>query len=361
MKILITAPNLDDRINISGISTLVRQIIERGRDDYIHFESGRRDGEPANAQWILRQMTSVQELWSQLKSEQIDLLHLNTNYNMLAVYRDAVYAATARRARIPVLLHLHGGRFLAEEFKNPLLAKIAEKTARSAHVVLVLSELEKQIIERRWRGLEVRVLENAVAIDEAVKVERNDEVPVLIFLGRLYESKGLHEIVTACRTLKNENFEFRFHAYGTGPLKDFFIREMTAILGDNFRFGGIVSGAAKWQALAEADVFVLPSRHGEGLPVAMIEAMAAECVVVVSEMASVGVVIENGANGFLIEPYDAAQLTEKLRFLLQNKSEWEKLQRAARRTVAERFSLDVYIKRLENIYSEIANSIEAGK
>lgn len=361
MKILITAPNLDDRINISGISTLVRQIIESGKFDYVHFESGRRDGEPANAKWVLRQATSVRQFWSELKRKRIDLVHLNTNYNPLAVVRDAVYAQTARVARVPVLLHLHGGRFLAEEFKNPLLAKVAEKTARSANAVLVLSELEKQIIERRWRGLEVRVLENAVAIDEAVGVERNNSVPILVFLGRLYESKGLHEIVTACRALKSENFEFRFRAYGTGPLEDFFIQEMTAALGDDFRFGGIVSGAAKWRAYAEADVFVLPSRHGEGLPVAMLEAMAAGCVVVVSEMASVGVVIENGVNGFLIEPYNAAQLTDKLRFLLENKPKREKLGRAARQTIAKRFSFDVYIERLEKIYSEIANSVETGK
>lgn len=361
MKILITAPNLDDRINISGISTLARQIIERGKFDYVHFESGRRDGEPANARWIFRQAASVRQFWSELKRKQIDLVHLNTNYNPLAIVRDEVYARTARVARVPVLLHLHGGRFLAQEFRNPVLSRIAETTARNAAAVVVLSELEKQIVEKRWSGLKVRVLENAVAIEEAAKAQRNRDVPVLIFLGRLYESKGLHDIVKACRALKNENFKFRFHAYGTGPLEDFFIREMTAVLSENFRFGGVVSGKAKWQAYAEADVFVLPSRHGEGLPIAMLEAMAAECVVVVSEMASIGVVIENGVNGFLIEPNNIAELTEKLRFLLENKSEWEKLGRAARQTIAERFSLDVYIKRLENIYSEIANRIEGGK
>jgi glycosyltransferase involved in cell wall biosynthesis len=359
MRVLITAPNLDERINVSGISTVVRQIIERGKADYIHFEAGRRDGEPADVRWILRQADSVRQFWSELKRKQIDLVHLNTNYNPLSVYRDAVYAATARAAGVPVLLHLHGGRFLAEEFKNPFLSRIAEKTARSAAAVLVLSELEKETIEKRWRGLETRVLENTVAIEEAVKAERNREIPVLIFLGRLHESKGLREIIAACRAVKNENFEFRFHAFGAGPLEDFFVREMTAVLGENFHFGGIVSGKAKWRALAEADIFILPSRYGEGLPVAMLEAMASGCIVIISEMASTGAVIENGANGFLIEPGNAARLVERLKFLLENKYVWEKLRQAARQTVEERFSLDIYIKQLENIYQETVISYQS--
>jgi glycosyltransferase involved in cell wall biosynthesis len=355
MRVLITAPNLDERINVSGISTVVKQIVERGSFDYFHFEVGRRDGEPANARWILRQATSVRQFWQELKRRKIDLVHLNTNYQPLAVYRDAVYAATARAAGVPVLLHLHGGRYLAEEFKDPVLSRVAEKTARSAAAFLVLSKLEKQIIERRWNGLKTQVLENAIPIEKAIRTEKKSEIPVLIFLGRLYESKGLHEIIEACRVLKNENFKFRFNCFGTGPLQNFFVAEMKAILGADFYFGGIVDSKTKWRAFAEADIFVLPSRHGEGLPVAMLEAMAADCVVVAAEMASVGAVIENGINGFLIEPRNPHQLAEKLKFLLKNKSAWEKLRQSARKMIEERFSLDVYIKRLENIYREVKN------
>lgn len=356
MRILITAPNLDDRINISGISTIARQICARGSEEYFHFEIGRRDGEPASARWLGRQATSVRQFWLELKRRKIDLVHLNTNYQPLSVYRDYVYAKTAHLARVPILLHLHGGRHLAEEFRDPVTSRFAEQTARNAAELLVLSELEKQIIERRWKGLKVRVLENAVPMDEVVIAEKNSEIPVLLFLGRLYESKGLHDIATAVRQLKNEGFEFRFNCFGTGPLRDYFVREMTEILGGNFHFGGVVSGAAKWQAYAAADIFVLPSRHGEGLPIAMLEAMAANCVVVVAEMASVGAVIRDGENGLLIQPRNAGQLTQKLKFLLTNKTAWEKLRQNARKTVEDRFSLDVYVRRLENIYREIVIS-----
>ncbi|HLM00964.1 MAG TPA: glycosyltransferase family 4 protein [Pyrinomonadaceae bacterium] len=353
-KVLLTAPSLDEKQNVSGISTVARQIIERGTFEYRHFEAGRRDGERARIGWIRKQIVSVRRFRRAVRDA--DVVHLNTNFNPLAIVRDAVYAATARAAKIPLVVHVHGGRYLAEEFQSGWLKKIAEKMLRAGDAVVVLSEQEKKIIENRWRNLNVRVLENAVAVDEAVDAERKTDEKTLIFLGRLHESKGLHEIVEACRRLKNENFRFRFKCFGAGERKDFFVAEMTRILGEKFYYGGVATGAEKWKELATADIFLLPSRYGEGLPVAMLEAMASGCVVIVSEMASTGAVVEDGENGFLIEPRSVAQLVEKLKLLLAGEIDSERLRKNARATIKARFDLNDYIERLENIYAEILSA-----
>lgn len=356
IKVLITAPSLDEKQNVSGISTVARQIIERGTCEYRHFESGRRDGEPAGAGWVWKQIVSVPRFWR--RSRGVDLVHFNTNFNPLAIVRDAVYAMAARISGIPMVMHVHGGRYLAEEFQSVWLKKIAEKMLRSADAVVVLSELEKKIVESRWQNLNVRVLENAVAIDEAIEAPRETQEKTLIFLGRMHESKGLHEIIEACRVLKTEGFEFRFHAFGAGELKDFFATEMTKILGEKFSYGGIVSGAEKWAELAKADIFVLPSRYGEGLPMALLEAMAAGCVAVVAEMASVGAVVEDGVNGFLVAPRQVAQLVEKLKLSLSDKIDLKILGKNARETITAKFDLNDYIRRLENIYREILSATQ---
>jgi glycosyltransferase involved in cell wall biosynthesis len=355
VKVLITAPSLDEKQNVSGISTVARQIIERGTFEYRHFEAGRRDGERAGAKWIWKQIASVRRFRREIRG--FDIVHINTNFNPLAVVRDSVYAAAARFAKIPVLIHVHGGRYLAEEFKSGWLKKIAGEMLRAGEAVVVLSEPEKKIVERRWRNLNVRVLENAVETGEAIDGgERENDEKILIFLGRLHESKGLNEIVEACRRLKNENFRFRFRCFGAGERKDFFVAEMTKILGEKFYYGGVVSGAEKWKELARADIFLLPSRYGEGLPVAMLEAMAAGCVVIVSEMASTGAVVRDGANGFLVAPRDVNQLTDKLGLLLSGKIDSEALRKNARETIKAKFNLSDYIKRLENIYLEILDA-----
>lgn len=355
MKVLITAPSLDENKNVSGISTLVRQIIKYGAAQFTHFEVGRRDGESIGANWMLQQILLTPRFFNQIRREKIDLVHVNTALVPLSIVRDFALVMAARMVKRPVLLHLHGGRFLMEDFENKILARMTEKMFRSARKILVLSDHEKESLERRWKTLEIEVLPNAVAIDEIPFAERkNSTEKTIVFLGRLHESKGLHEIVEACRILKNENFNFNFRCFGAGALKDFFTTEMLKIIGDKFFYGGVASGAEKWKQLAESDIFLLPSRYGEGLPMAMLEAMAAGCIVVAADVASVRAVLEDGENGLMVEPYNVAQIVEKLKFLLSNSADFESLRHNARATVEENFAFTDYTEKLKNIYVEIA-------
>ena len=76
--------------------------------------------------------------------------------------------------------------------------------------------------------------------------------------------------------------------------------------------------------------------------------------VIVSEMASVGAVVEDNYNGFTIEPENVSQLVEILKFVLLDKVDLKEIGENARATVEERFNLSNYIEKLEKIYSEIA-------
>lgn len=354
LKVLITAPSLDERENVSGISTLVREIIGNAECDFSHFVAGRKDGEKANASWLVRQLALPIEFLKRLKREKPDLVHINTAFVPLSIMRDAALTFASRFAGVPVLLHPNGGRFLIEDFDNKFLEAVTEKMLRSASRVLVLSDFEKQNLTRRWTDLDIDILPNAISTANVSNEKRETEVKTIVFFGRIHESKGLHEIIEACRKLVEENIEFRFECYGTGPEKEFFLSEMREVLGERFVYGGIVSGKEKWRALAGSDVFLLPSRYGEGLPLAMLEAMAARCVPVVGNVASVRAVIEDGENGFMVEPYSARQTFEKLKTLLSAEADWQKLRENARRTVEENFSIGDYVEKLEKIYRETA-------
>lgn len=355
MKVLITAPSLDENKNVSGISTLVRQIIKRGRENFVHFEAGRRDGESIGANWILQQTLLTPKFLNLIRREKPNLIHINTALVPMSIVRDAALTKAARIAKRPILLHLHGGRFLMEAFENKWLETICRQMFLSAQKIIVLSEHEKESLEKRWKNLNIEVLPNAVAVDEIPNIERQiSNEKTIVFLGRLHESKGLHEIIEACRILKNENYTFDFRCFGAGALKEFFTSEMSKILDDKFFYGGVASGAEKWKELAGSDIFLLPSRYGEGLPMAMLEAMAAGCVAVAADVASVRAVIKDGENGLMVEPYNQAQVVEKLKFLLSENADFESLRRNARATVEKNFAFGDYIEKLENIYADVA-------
>lgn len=353
MKILITAPSLDERKNVSGISTLVREIIKTDENDFVHFVAGRRDGEKKSVGWLAKQIALPARFRRSIRDQKPDVVHINTALVPLSIVRDASLIFAAKRSKIPTLLHLHGGRFLVEDFSNKFLERVAVKMLGAADKIVVLSELEKENLTRRFQNLKIEVLPNAVSIKESA-IEKNAVKKTLIFLGRLHESKGLHEIIEACKILEKENVEFDFRCFGAGAEKDFFIGEMEKTLGEKFFYGGVISGEEKWRELFRANVFILPSRYGEGLPIAMLEAMAARCVPVVSDVASVRAVVKNGENGFLVEPYSAAQTADVLKNLLSDKFDWKILRENAWKTVEENYSMENYVRKLDEIYYEIA-------
>ncbi len=355
MKVLITAPSLDENENVSGISTLVREIVTHGTSEFSHFVAGRKDSEKMGIGWIFRQIILPVKFFQTLRREKPDLVHINTAFVPLSIMRDAALVFAARLAGIPVLLHPNGGRFLIEDFDHKFLERIAAKMLKKADKILILSEFEKENLTRRWENLNIGILPNAISTDQIPDIEKHTSEKTILFFGRIHESKGLHEIIKACEMLKNQNLQFNFRCFGTGPEKDFFVAEMKRVLGENFFYGGVVSGKEKWRELAGADIFLLPSRYGEGLPLAMLEAMAAKCVPVVADVASVRGVIKTGENGFLVEPYNGAQTAEKLAFLLCGQADWHALRETARKTVEENFAIDDYIQKLENIYAEIKN------
>ena len=352
MKVLITSPSLDEDENVSGIATLIRGITTRSENEFTHFAAGRKDGEGFGLRWIFRQALLPLDFIKTIRREKPDIVHINTSFEPRSIIRDLVLAKCVPD-NCGRLLHIHGGRFVLQDFQNGVLAARAEQMLKAVNKIVVLSEAEKQNLLNRTPGLDIAVLPNAVPVDGVPATERGSDEKTIIFLGRIDAAKGLNEIVEAARTLAMNGFVFRFTCFGAGPEKDNFVSKMSAILGNKFHYGGIVSGSEKWNALADADIFLLPSKF-EGLPMAMLEAMAAGCVPVVSDVGSVSTVIEEGQNGYLVQPENVTQITGKLKMLLSSGTDWGKLRENARNTVRERFDIKDYAAKLERLYDEIA-------
>ncbi len=347
MKIVITAPSLDEHKNVSGISTIVRQIIEKSEHEFVHFRAGRIDGERSGIGWIARQATLPFRFAA--TAQNADVVHINTALTDRAILRDATLV---RMTRKPIVLSVHGGRYLLEEITNKRVDLAATSLLRAAKIVVVLSENEREHIECRWQDLDVRVLPNAVPIRDEPIAERNNEIPQIIFFGRLHESKGLGEMVKACKQLADDGFDFKLNCYGDGPMKEEFLADVTAAIGDRFFYGGVLKSSEKYSVLDMSDIFLLPSIYGEGLPMAILEAMSAGCIVIASEMASVAAVIKDGENGYMVEPRNTEQLVARLKTTLADRDNWPQMREAAVNTVRNDFAISGYFEKLEAIYAD---------
>ncbi len=356
MKVLITAPSLDETLNVSGISTIVRQIIEHGESEFSHFEAGRPDGEKIGPKWLAKQTALPVRFAGRVTGFRPDVVHINTALTDLSIARDAVLAAIARGMGKRVVLAVHGGKYLIDDCTNGTIKSLMGNMLTRSDSVVVYSEYEKALLEKRWKELKIHTLPNAIPADKVAVRTRSNAEPVIVYFGRMHESKGLHELIDAARVLAESGFKFKLKAYGEGPIREFFVNGMRDVLGTRFEYGGIVRGDDKWAILGAADIFVLPSRYGEGMPMAILEAMATGCIVIAADVASVATVLRDGTNGFLVKPYDAAGLASKIKVVLSDKLSWPELRENAAATMRNDYAIAGYIQKLEEIYRKAFNA-----
>jgi glycosyltransferase involved in cell wall biosynthesis len=351
MKVLITSPSLDENENVSGISTMISNVITSGSEEFVHYVAGRKDGDGFGLKWLVTQVKLPFAFRRAVAAAKPDVLHINTSLEPRAIIRDLVLAKSSGGR--PLVMHVHGGRFVQQEFPNAVLASLATTLLKSADRVIVLSDFEAETLQSRINGLNVSVLPNAVATRNFPDGERPWGEKTIVYLGRLDEAKGLSEMVEAARLLSAQGFKFKFACYGTGNDRDEFIRRMTNVLGERFHYGGVIAGDEKIRALMAADVFLMPSRF-EGLSLALLESMAAGCIPIVSNRGSMPSVVEDGRNGFLVDPGDITQIVGKLKFLLsEGEKGWDDLRTNARRTIREKYDTEDYSKKLSDIYREV--------
>jgi len=350
MRVLITAPSLNEQDNVSGISTMISNIVEHGGREFVHFKAGRTDIEGFDINWLVSQIKLPFSFRRAIADAKADLVHINTSFEPRAMIRDLVLARSVSKR--PVVLHVHGGRYVMQDFPNQVLRSIATALLRSAAHVIALGNAEAENLRRIDPNAQITVLPNAVPTKSFGEPERVWGEKNILYLGRFHEAKGLDDIVEACRALRGQGFAFKFTCYGAGAAREKFCKTMSEVMGDRFRYGGIVAGAEKIKALNTGDIFLMPSKF-EGLPLALLESMAAGCVPVVSDRGSISSVVDDGRNGFLVEPGDLTQIVGKLKFLLsEGQTGWDDYRRHARATVRENFDIGSYLEKLRSVYTK---------
>jgi glycosyltransferase involved in cell wall biosynthesis len=115
---------------------------------------------------------------------------------------------------------------------------------------------------------------------------------------------------------------------------------------------GWVSGPAKDRELQQATVYVLPS-YIEGLPMGVLEAMAAGTPTIATKVGGIPDAIDDGAMGFLVEPGDVNALADRISKLLADPALRERFASEARARIVSTFSPERVLARLEDVYRRL--------
>jgi glycosyltransferase involved in cell wall biosynthesis len=211
----------------------------------------------------------------------------------------------------------------------------------------------------------IRVLRHALprGYGDRSPLRAPDGTSRLVYVGRFVPKKGLDVLLRAGRLLLDRGVPVRCHLYGGGP-EEARLRELVVALGldDVVRFEGAIANQDLYRAMNADDVFVCASREmpdGErdGIPVTLLEAMAAGITVVTTRVSGIPELVEDGVNGYLVAPDDPAALAAMLARVLTDPGARRAVADAARRTVRERFALEDAAATLDGwISREIAST-----
>jgi len=299
-----------------------------------------------------------------LKKERPEILHCHR-------HKPTVYGAIAARlAGVPhVISHVHGlnrTRSLGRKITNRFIFGAVDK------VIAVSDGVNKDVLRTNTAipPGKVVTVHNGIDVDRIAAVSAGrDEVrerlglkkDAVVFgtVGRLAQTKGQVYLLEAFSvTLKNLPGSVLLIA-GDGPLMGELARKAEDLgITPSVRFLGHRQDVL--EIMRAFDVFVFPSL-AEGLPLALLEAMASGVIVVASNVGGIPDVLGNGLYGRLVPPRDAASLAAAMAdAALLSAEEKRKTAEAARLRVLGEFTKEVMCKALTDVYGELPGSDAQG-
>ena len=306
--------------------------------------------------------------WLRAHIRDFDVVHIHGLYRFGPSYA----ARLARRWRVPYLIQPHGALdlYLYERSTRSLLLKrVYERFLDfpnldgAAGIVSTSVEERRRIGELGFKAPGV-IVPNGLDLGEygdrperggfRRKVGIADDVPLVLFLGRLNFKKGLDVLIPAFAKLSqqfpaarlaivgpdNEGYDDKVEAW----CRESGVEEQI-IRVDYLELDGVR------QAYVDADVFVLSS-YTENFGLTVIEAMACECPVVVSDQVNICTEVRDAAAG-IVTGLDPAEVAEAMARVLGDASLATEMGRAGRRLVEQRFDWEPLTLQLDEVYLQI--------
>lgn len=298
----------------------------------------------------------IRDLVRWVRQEPYHLLHAHTPRT--AALASVVSALTG----VPLVYHLHSpaARDSTRFWHNRLNALVERVSLlRACAVIAVSRSLADEVLARGWRPDRVHVVANGVPRRGPRPARPAMAAEWILGTVALFRPrKGIEVLLSALAMLRAQGMPVRLRAVGAfeTPQYEREVKHHARQLG--------LDAAVDWTGftadvdaqLDQMDLFVLPSLFGEGLPMVVLEAMAAGVPVVASRVEGVPEVIDHEVEGLLVEPGDPAALVKAIARVIRGEPSWSTLQANARHRQASRFSEESMAAGVAEVYRRVLAS-----
>ena len=288
-----------------------------------------------------------------LHREKVDLVHVHMS-ERASVFRKGLVMWYARRRGAKILLHMHGAEL--EDWYQGLSGRkqhLVQRIVSQADRVVILGDYWREFMSELVDDPEkIRVVHNAVPLPEHALYR--SESRILLFLGAVSKRKGIYDLLDAMQKINSRlPREWQLMIYGPtviGSIEEEIARRE---LSDRVHYCGWLPPQQREAVLSQTAVNLLPSLD-EGLPMTILEAMAAGIPSVTTRVAAIPEAVDQ-ENGILLQPGDVDALADSILEICLNSDLRMAKSQACRRRVEQKFSLAQHIAAIEKIYKELAD------
>jgi glycosyltransferase involved in cell wall biosynthesis len=289
----------------------------------------------------------------QLRKERVHIVHC---YLSVA---NVVGTLTALLARVPVLLvskrSLDSYHKKVEAWGHWAVNHVADRVVANAEAVkefVIRTEgcpAEKLVVIPN--GIDADFVLNGARERERAALGLGPQDRVVGTLGRLAWKKGHEYLLQAAAEILQEDPQVTFVLVGDGPLRQQ-LEKQARTLGIAPRVKFLGQRLDSQAVISLFDVFVLPSVI-EGMPNALLEAMALERPVVVTNVGGNAEVVTDGATGMVVPPRQPTEMAQAVRRLLHDNGLARRLATAGRQAVTQRFCFRQTLHAMETLYEAL--------
>jgi glycosyltransferase involved in cell wall biosynthesis len=287
------------------------------------------------------------------------LVHIHTT-DYLPFWENSIYTIVSNFFSKGTIIHIHATSF--EDFynnANVIMRSIIRKILKMADEVIVLSPNSRIFFRRIVPSCKLSVISNAAEVPDLSPIEEISAnanlkgVRVLFVGGEEAKRKGFFDVLKAMPLVIDKygtDIHFLFVGkYDEEKRRTLNEAEMHYKCLENM---GFLERDKMLEVRQTSDIYILPS-YAEGLPIALLEAMAAGLPVVSTKVGSIPEVVEEGVNGFLIQPGDYEALAQKIVLLAQNQKMRQMMGKANIEKIQKFYSLENAMNELNEIYSRV--------
>lgn len=294
------------------------------------------------------------ELKKVFKNDKYDILHTTTSGN-IGSFRDYCVAKLCHKYGVKTIMHCRYGCITEDFIANSIVGILLRKSLKEFNQIWVLDSRSFNTLNGvDYLKGKVYLTPNCIDVTENINLTPKKYKRVA-FIGNLYPSKGLYELVDACTAISNVRLDI------IGPGSEVVIsqikKKVSTKLGQSVFIHGRLPNSAAVKFMQEVDIVALPTYYQwEAFPISIIEAMSLTKMVISCPRAAVkDMLTDSDGNpcGILVEPKSSNAIRDAIIWCQRNNKEADKMCQKAYEKVNTCYRKEVVYDLYRSLYNQL--------